>query len=207
MTVRSHIDTNDMNGDLGQRLKENLESQGFRKVRVYPNPHDECLSVEGRIGDRGKVTIRVDRKDDRREIILVDVYRRSKLIWSRIDDYDFPDIISFAKSLISPPLESASLPETIPKSVVEDAAEPIPASTPESLSPAELVPPELASVPEANDTQKLKPTKSARLGRKATVALSLLATITLGAFLYLVWQVRTSHQQIQELKEQLQNQR
>lgn len=207
MTVTSHIDANDTNGDLGQRLKETLESQGFKKVRVSPNPDSECLSVEGRIGDRGKVTIRVNWKDERREIILTDVYRRSKLIWSRIDIYDFPDIISFAKSLISPPLESISFLETTLKSVVEDAAEPIPASTSKSFSPTEPVPPELASVPESNEPQKPKPTKSDRLGRKATVALSLLATMTLGAFLYLVWEIRSSHQQIHELKEQLQNQR
>lgn len=207
MTVTSHIDGNDTNGDLGQRLKENLESQGFKRVRVYPNPDDESLCVEGRIGDRGKVTIRVDQKDDRREIILVDVYRRSKVIWSRIDDYDFPDIISFAKSLISPPLESVSFSETTPKSVVEYAAEPILASAPESLSSTEPIPPELPSVPESNDTPKPKPTKSDRLGKKATVALSLLATMTLGVFFYAVWEVRSSHQQIQELKEQLQNQR
>lgn len=205
MTVTSYIDVNETNGDLGQRLKENLESQGFKNVRVSLNPTDECLSVEGRIGDRGKVTIRVDWKDDRREIILVDVYRRSKLIWSRIDVYDFPDIISFAKSLISPPLESVSFPETTPKSIVEDAAEPIPPSTPESLPPTEPVSPELASVPELNEAQKPKLSKSHRLDWKATIGLSLLATMTFGTFLYLVSEVRNSHQQIQELKEELQN--
>jgi hypothetical protein len=175
-------------------------------VRVSQNPDDECISVEGRIGERGKITIRVNWKDERREIILIDVYRRSKLIWSRIDVYDFPDIISFAKLLISPPLESVSLPETTPKSVVEDAAEQIPASTSESLSPTEPVSPELALVCDSNEAQKPQPTKSDRLGTNATIALSLLATMTLGAFLSLVWEVRSSHQQIQELKEHLQNQ-
>jgi hypothetical protein len=207
MTVTSHIDANDTNGDLGQRIRENLESQGFKKVRVSSNPEDGCLSVEGRIGDRGKMTIRVDRKDDRREVILIDVYRRSKLIWSRLDVYDFPDIIAFAKSLISPPLESVSLLESTPKSVTKDTAEPIAASTPEAFYSMEPVSPELASVVESNDVQKPQPTKSDRLGTNATIALSLLATMTLGAFLYLVWEVRSSHQQIQELKEQLQNQR
>lgn len=197
MIVKSHTDTNNMDEDLGQWLKENLELQWFRKVRVFSNPDDECLSVEGRIGERGKVTIRVDGKDDRREIILVDVYHRSKLIWSRIDNSNFTDIISFAKLLIYSPLDRKPFRETAPELVVKVAGKHIPASTPESVSPTELVSPELATLAELNEPQEPKPTQSTQLGSKVTVALSLLAMITIGMLLYLVWEVKSSHQQIQ----------
>jgi hypothetical protein len=187
MTLTHHTETNNGSADLGQRLKDSLESHGFRKVRVYNN--DELLSVQGRIGERGKVTIRVDRKEEEKEIVLVDVYRHSKIIWDRIDDSDFPEIISIAKHLMSLPLHSCT-----------DNRATESASTNPSVEP-HFVPTTITS--EVTNEPIQSPSKLNALGAKAIIAAILTGTLVSGAFFYLLSEIRTSHEQIENLKQQL----
>jgi hypothetical protein len=189
MTLTPHTETNNGSADLGQRLKNSLESHGFRKVRVH---HDnELISVQGRIGERGKVAIRVDRKEGEKEIVLVDVYRRSKIIWDRIDDSDFPEIISIATHLMSQPLHLCT---------ENGATEPT--STNPSVEP-HLVLTTITS--EATNEPVQSPSKPNRLGAKAIIAAILAGTVVSGTFFYLLSEIRTSHEQIENLKQQLKN--
>jgi hypothetical protein len=189
MALTPTTETNNGSADLGQRLKASLESHGFRKVLVFNN--DELLSVQGRIGERGKVTIRVDRKEEGKEIVLEDVYRHSKIIWDRIDDSDFPEILSIATHLISQPLHSGT----------ENAAT-------ESTSTNPSVETHFAPTPirsEITHEPIQSPTKPNELGAKAIIAAILTATVVSGAFFYLVSEIRTSHEQIENLKQQLED--
>jgi hypothetical protein len=187
MTLTHHSETNNGSADLGQRLKASLESHGFRKVQVYNN--DELLSVQGRIGERGKVTIRVDRKKEEKEIFLEDVYRHSKIIWDRIDDSDFPEIISIATHLISQPIHSGT---------DNGATEPTPTNP--SVEP-HSVPTTITS--EVTNEPIQSPFKPKGLGAKEIIAAILTGIVVSGSFFYLLSEIRTSHEQIDNLKQQL----
>ncbi len=187
MTLTPHTETNNGSADLGQRLKASLESHGFRKVLVFNN--DELLSVQGRIGERGKVTIRVDRKEEGKEIVLEDVYRHSKIIWDRIDDSDFPEIISIATDLIAQPLHSWT---------ENGATEPT--STNPTVEP-HFVPTTITS--EVTNEPIPSPSKPKGLGVKEIIAALLTGIVVSGSFFYLLSEIRTSHKQIENLKQQL----
>jgi hypothetical protein len=187
MKLTLHPETNNGSADLGQRLKASLESQGFRKVLVYNN--DELLSVQGRIGERGKVTIRVDRKEEEKEIVLEDVYRHSKIIWDRIDDSDFPEIISIVTHLISQPIHVRT-----ENGVTES----------NSRNPSvetHSIPTTITS--EVTNERIKSPSKPKGLGAKEIIAAILTATVVSGSFFYLLSEIRTSHEQIENLKQQL----
>ena len=187
MTLTPHTETNNGSADLGQRLKNSLESHGFRKIRVYND--DEILSVQGRIGERGKVTILVNRKEEEKEIVLVDVYRHSKIIWDRIDDSDFPEIISIATHLISQPIHSSA------KNGATEST-----STNPSVEP-HFVPTTITS--EVTNEPIQSPSKLKGLGIKEIIAAILTGIVVSGAFFYLLSELRTSHEQIENLKQQL----
>ena len=187
MTLTPDTETNNGSAELGQQLKNSLESHGFRKVRVYDV--DDLLNVQGRIGDKGTVTIRVDRKDDEKEIVLVDVYRNSKIIWDRINDCDFSEIISIATHLISQLVHSST----------ENAA-------PESTSMNPNIEPHFVPTPITSEVTRepiQSPSKPNELGARAIIAAILSVTLVGGAFFYLVSEIRTSHEQIENLKQQL----
>ena len=187
MTLTPHTETNNGSADLGQRLKASLESHGFRKVLVFNN--DKLLSVQGRIGKKGKVTIRVNRKEEEKEIVLEDVYRHSKIIWDRIDDSDFPEIISIATHLMSQPLYFCT---------ENGATEPT--STNPSVEP-HSVPTTITSEVTNKPIRSLS--KPNGLGAKEIIAAILTGIVVSGAFFYLLSEIRTSHEQIENLKQQL----
>lgn len=187
MKLAPQTQTNNGSADLGQRLKNSLESHGFRKVRVYD--YDELLSVQGRIGERGKVTIRVNRKEEEKEIVLVDVYRHSKIIWDRIDDSDFPEIISIATHLISQPIHSGTENGATEPTLTNPSVEP------------HSVPTTITS--EVTNEPIQSPSKPKGLGLKEIIAAILTATVVSGTFFYLLSELRTSHEQIENLKQQL----
>lgn len=101
----------DANEGLAEKIERIMQANGFTSVKIRQND-TQAITVDGRIGNKGKVTVRIDWNDDKRYLLLSDVYKGTDILWKKIDVDDLDNIINAATNLVHPKEENRNITES-----------------------------------------------------------------------------------------------
>lgn len=91
-------DVSDTNRGLAEDLAQAMQTNGFTAIRI-PRNDEEGVTVDGRIGVNGKVSIRLIWREEKQYLVLKDGYKQTQLLWKNIEVSDLPEIISIVKDV------------------------------------------------------------------------------------------------------------